>query len=68
MPKGKPPPPHHDNPDYNPEPPARERLGDDNPEVNEYEPERNRNVSGMSIIATVIVMILLGIAYFMFRG
>ena len=68
MPEEKAPPPHRDNPDYNPEPPPRDRLGDDNPKVNEYDPPRNRNASSVAVITTVIVVLLLAIAYFMFRG
>lgn len=68
MPDEKTPIPSGDEPDYNPEPPPRDRLGDDNPKVDEYDPPRNRNISGVAVIATVIVVLLLGIAYFMFRG
>ncbi|MEX2535712.1 MAG: hypothetical protein WD273_08940 [Trueperaceae bacterium] len=68
MAKQKPPPPQHDQPDYNPEPPARERLGDDNPQVNEYNPPRNRNVPGVAIVVTVIVVLVLAVLYFLARG
>lgn len=68
MPDEKAPPPHDDKPDYNPEPPARERLGDDNPKIDEYDPPRNRNASSVAVITTVIVVLLLAVAYFMFRG
>ena len=56
-----------DEPDYNPEPPARELMGDDNPKVNEFEPERNRNVSSIAIRTTVIVVLVLAVLYFLFR-
>lgn len=68
MAKEKSPPPRRDSPDYNPEPPARERLGDDKPQVNEYEPPRNRNAPAMSVIITVVVVLLLAVLYFLFRG
>ena len=68
MAKEKPPPPHSANPDYDPEPPARERLGDDNPKVNEYDPPRNRNASSVAVITTVVVVLLLAVLYFLLRG
>jgi hypothetical protein len=67
MPKGKPPPPHRDHPDYDPEPPGREFMGDDNPEVREYEPSRQRNAPTVSVVVTVVVVAVLGLLYFLFR-
>jgi hypothetical protein len=68
MAKGKAPPPHESKPDYNPEPPARERLGDDVPEVREYEPPRGRNAPSVAVTVTVIVVLVLAVLYFLFRG
>ncbi|HEX7003378.1 MAG TPA: hypothetical protein VF168_04245 [Trueperaceae bacterium] len=68
MPREKPPPPRRDHPDYDPEPPPRDQLGDDNPKVNEYDPPRNRNASSVAVFTTVIVVLVLAVAYFLLRG
>ncbi|MEX2540312.1 MAG: hypothetical protein WD314_00830 [Trueperaceae bacterium] len=68
MAKGKAPPPHDSKPDYNPEAPARERLGDETPEVNEFQPPRNRSAPAVSVIVTVIAVLVLAALYFIFRG
>jgi hypothetical protein len=68
MAKGKPPPPHESKPDYNPEPPARERLGDKVPEIREHNAPRNRTAPSVSVLITVIVVLVLAVLYFLFRG
>lgn len=68
MAKGKAPPRKGDRPDYNPEPPAREKLGDQNPGVDEYQPERNRNAPAVTVIVTVVAVLVLAALYFLLRG
>jgi hypothetical protein len=67
MSKGKAPPPGG-KPDYNPDQPARDRLGDEAPTVNEHEPARNRTAPAVSVITTVVVVLVLAALYFLFRG
>lgn len=61
-------PPRNDKPDYNPEPPPRDEMGEQSQQVNGYEPPRNRNSVGVTVIVTVVVMLILAVLYFLFRG
>lgn len=68
MAKEKAPPPHSDHPDYNPDAPTREELGDPLPQVDQYEPERNRSAPSVAVLVTVVLVVLLAVVYFLARG